>query len=94
MVARLRLFATVDFAADCGRIACPTLIVTGEPRLDRVVPVSSTLDYLRLIPASKHETIERTGHIGLITRPDRFADSVVRFSDANAHAHPSERRRA
>ena len=42
MAERIRLAQQTDFAADCSRIRVPTLILTGEEPLDRVVPVSST----------------------------------------------------
>ena len=66
-------------------ITAPTLIVTGEPGLDRVVPVASSLDYLDLIPGARHETLATTGHIGLLLRPDAFAAIV---SDFLARPHP------
>ena len=46
MAARVRLLETLDLAGDCARIATPTLIVTGAPSLDRVVPIESTRRYL------------------------------------------------
>lgn len=84
MAERVRFAARVDFAADCARIAAPTQIVTGDPGLDRVVDVDSTREYLRAIPGSRYDRIERTGHIGLVTRPERFADAVTRFVAARA----------
>jgi len=79
MARRARLIESTDIAADCGRIAAPTLIVTGEPRFDRVVPVENTLGYLRAIPGSQHVTIEGTGHLGSVTRAAKFADIVKAF---------------
>ena len=67
--------------ADCGCIQAPTLIVTGEPGLDRVVPVEVTRRYLDELRSAKHIVIERTGHNGLVTRPDAFADVLGRFVD-------------
>ncbi len=84
MAERVRCAGRVDFAADCARIAAPTQIVTGEPRLDRVVAVASTREYLRAIPGSRHDRIGRTGHMGLVTRPERFADVVTRFVESHA----------
>jgi pimeloyl-ACP methyl ester carboxylesterase len=54
--------------------------VTGEAALDRVVPVSSSLEYLRLIPGARHVRLARTGHLGLITRPDAYAELLTRFA--------------
>ena len=39
MAARVRLLQTLDLAGDCARITAPTLVVTGDSSLDRVVPV-------------------------------------------------------
>ena len=67
--------------ADCGGIAVPTLIVTGEPGLDRVVPVDVTRRYLDDLRSATHIVIKHTGHNGLVTRPDEFADVLGRFVD-------------
>ena len=79
MAERVRTADSVDFAADCARIAAPTQIVTGEPDLDRVVEVASTREYLRAIPGSRYDRLDRTGHLGLVTRAERFAEVVARF---------------
>jgi len=79
MAARVRAWTSADVAADCARIAAPTLLITGDPRLDRVVPWTSSREYLSLIRHAKHATLERTGHIGLITRPDAFARLIDAF---------------
>jgi pimeloyl-ACP methyl ester carboxylesterase len=79
MSERVRLRAGTNPLADCARVAAPTLVVTGEAGLDRVVPVAGTLDYLSAIRNARHVTIERTGHIGLVSRADRFAEVVGRF---------------
>jgi len=77
----LRALATTseNFVEDCGRIAAPTLVVTGERELDKVVPVDSTLEYVQRISGARAAVIERTGHLGLITRPDLFASIVADF---------------
>jgi len=69
-----------DIVADCQRVTAPTLIVTGEPALDRVVPVESTAGYARLIQGARTCVLERTGHLGTITRPSIFADMVNEFA--------------
>ena len=87
MAERVRLAAAVDLTADCARIQAPVQIVTGEVGLDRVVAVESTRSYLDAIPGARYDWIERTGHIGLVTRPDRFASVVAEFAhDAAATA--------
>jgi pimeloyl-ACP methyl ester carboxylesterase len=55
--------------------------VTGEPALDRVVPVDVTHEYLRMWPEARLATIAHTGHLGLITRPEEFARIVVPFAE-------------
>ena len=87
MADRVRLISTIDFEVDCRRVTAPTLVLTGEPGLDRVVPVGGTRSYADRIRGARHGTLERTGHIGLVTRPDRFADMVGRFV-AGAAARP------
>jgi pimeloyl-ACP methyl ester carboxylesterase len=64
---------------ECARIAAPTLLITGESDLDRVVPQSSTLEYLRLVPGARHVVLPHTGHVGLLTTPEAFAQIVGQF---------------
>jgi pimeloyl-ACP methyl ester carboxylesterase len=82
-----------DIAADCARITAPTLIVTGDSRLDRVVPVSSSLEYLTLIPGARHATLPGTGHVGLLAKPREFAALVDRFLGAAPSEDPDPRAR-
>lgn len=79
MARRVSLIAGVDLVAVTSGVQAPALIVTGEEQLDRVVPVRLTREYLRLCPDARVATIERTGHLGLITRPDAFAAAVTPF---------------
>jgi pimeloyl-ACP methyl ester carboxylesterase len=88
MAERVRLAATVDFVKDCSRIAAPTLVLTGEPELDRVVPVQSTREYATLIQGAETAELPRTGHIGVVTRPEAFAGIVVEFVDRRGRAEP------
>ena len=85
MAGRIREAAHINFEADCRRIAVPTLVLTGEPELDRVVPVESTRLYARLIPGAKYRTLPHTGHMGLLTQPSMFADVVSEFAHAHHH---------
>jgi pimeloyl-ACP methyl ester carboxylesterase len=71
----------------CDRITTPTLVITGEPHLDRVVSTSSTLEYLHLIPGARHVLLPRTGHVGLVTMPAAFAAVVGEFIDTLHDAH-------
>jgi pimeloyl-ACP methyl ester carboxylesterase len=85
MAARMRGAAAVDFCAACRQVQAPALIVSGEEGLDRVVPVSSTQSYERLLPRAEYRLLERTGHMGSLTQPDRFADIVTGFVHAHHH---------
>lgn len=60
-------------------VKAPTLVVTGEPALDRVLPVGVTRRYLDDIDSARHVVLEHTGHIGSVTRPDEFAAVVNNF---------------
>lgn len=82
MAARAALIAATDIAADAARVTAPTLIVTGERDLDRVVPVERTRMYVDLIRGARHVTLENTGHLGSITRPHEFASIVSEFTRA------------
>ena len=79
MAERMRLLRTVDLERDCQKIHSPTLIITGEPCLDHVVPVSSTQWYLKGIKHARSIIFERTGHIGVISQPNRFAKIIDSF---------------
>jgi len=75
----IREFLRYDMSEDCELIKAPTLIVTGESRLDRVVPVYETKRYLRMIRGSTHQILPNTGHLGSITKPYRFAEMAGQF---------------
>jgi pimeloyl-ACP methyl ester carboxylesterase len=79
MSRRARLVECQDFEADCMCVTAPTLIVTGERELDQVVPSDETMSYLHLIRGSRFQLFERTGHLGTVLAPDRFAAIVSRF---------------
>jgi len=79
MAAWVREWSTLDISADCRVIDAPTLVLTGEPRLDRVVPVSSSLEYMKLIAGARHVVLPETGHLGLILKPVEFAKLISDF---------------
>jgi 3-oxoadipate enol-lactonase len=87
MASRVTLQQQLDFAPDCARVEAPALIISGEPPLDRVVPVEVTRTYASRIAGARYAMIERTGHIGMLTRPDLFADLVGEF--VKQYAEPS-----
>lgn len=88
---RAMLADAEDFVPDCHQIRCPTLLVTGEPQLDRVVPVVQTLRYAELIEGARVARLDRTGHLGTVTRPERFAEVVRGFLEANEAVAPTSR---
>jgi pimeloyl-ACP methyl ester carboxylesterase len=69
----------MDVGPDCERITAPTLIVTGERGLDHVVPVDGSTAYVTRIRNAHAVVLERTGHLGTITRPEAFTDVVREF---------------
>jgi pimeloyl-ACP methyl ester carboxylesterase len=85
MASRVTWQQRMDFRPDCGNVKAPTLVISGEDGLDRVVPVTVTRAYASLIAGARYEVIERTGHIGLLTRPGRFASLVGDFVYANSY---------
>jgi pimeloyl-ACP methyl ester carboxylesterase len=62
-----------------GQVRVPTLVITGEPTLDHVVPVSERAEHLHLWPHAESVTLARTGYLDYVTRPDALSDHVVRF---------------
>jgi len=90
MARRVRLIESVDLRQEL-HVTKPTLVITGEPSLDRIVPVGTTREYLRLWPQASVATIARTGHLGLITRPAEFARLVVPFAEHAAEADTRRR---
>jgi 3-oxoadipate enol-lactonase len=76
---RAQLIESTDIAGDCRRIVSPTLVITGEQHLDNVVPVESTLSYLRAIPNARHAVLKGTGHVGSVTQAGVFAEAIRSF---------------
>ncbi|MGE5245262.1 MAG: alpha/beta fold hydrolase [Betaproteobacteria bacterium] len=79
MAGRARAVERSNRAEASARVTAPTLVVTGEPGLDHVVPVDGTSAYAHLIRGATYVTLPGTGHVGSITRPDEFADLVHGF---------------
>jgi pimeloyl-ACP methyl ester carboxylesterase len=78
-MARRIAWAKSHTFADPHRVTAPVLVVTGEPGLDRVVPVDITRRYLTEFTTAEHVVLERTGHLGLVTRPEAFAGVLEHF---------------
>jgi pimeloyl-ACP methyl ester carboxylesterase len=83
MARRISEAERLDFGCDCAKVQAPTLVITGEEDLDRVVPVGNTRTYASLIRDARYEVLPGTGHIGVLTQPDRFAELISGF----AYAH-------
>jgi pimeloyl-ACP methyl ester carboxylesterase len=75
----VREWLAYDISDECRRITAPTMLVTGEAHLDRTVPMAETREYLRLIAGARHNVLPDTGHVGLVTKPHRFAEMVGQF---------------
>ncbi len=75
----VREWQSRDLVVECAQVQAPTRVITGDPALDKVVRTTSTHDYLSLIPGATATTLDRTGHIGVVTRPAAFAALVEEF---------------
>jgi 3-oxoadipate enol-lactonase len=80
MARRLRWVEAHEFC-EPSRITAPVLVITGEDRLDRVVPTTQTREYVACLPQARHVTFMGTGHIGLVTKPEEFARIVADFAN-------------
>ena len=84
MAARMRLHPGVDLEADCARVRARALVISGAPELDHVVPAASTREFVTLIPGARYTMMDGTGHIGIVTQPDRFGEIVGEFVNASS----------
>ena len=81
MAQRVQLLESAKLDRELGTVSVPTLVVTGDSALDKVVPVRLTEEYMRMWPHAQRAMIPNTGHLGLITRPDVFSATVAAFVD-------------
>lgn len=79
MAERGALIQSTSRQQDCARVLAPTLVVAGEPSLDRIVPPEGTAAYVRMISGARSARIENSGHLGYITRPAAFHAIVAGF---------------
>jgi pimeloyl-ACP methyl ester carboxylesterase len=92
MARRVALIRDLQLRLELQAVDVPTLVVTGDASLDRVVPVRLTREYLDIWPHARHATIARTGHLGLITRAAEFAGVVAPFAaDSERTGDPRRR---
>jgi pimeloyl-ACP methyl ester carboxylesterase len=66
----LRSIGGYDTRHRLPEIEVPTLVVWGLD--DNIVPIEAAIGYNRLIPDSRLEIFERTGHVPQMERPERF----------------------
>jgi pimeloyl-ACP methyl ester carboxylesterase len=92
MARRIHMLTNLHLNDEATTVSVPTLLVTGEATLDRVVPPRVTHEYRQLWPHARVATIERTGHLGFITRPRAVADAIAPFVRETA-AQPDARQR-
>ena len=86
MASRAKLVQSDAAARDCASVAAPTLVITGEPHLDYVVPVDGSAEYERLIANARRAVLRETGHLGAMTRPREFADLIRAFANGDTGA--------
>jgi pimeloyl-ACP methyl ester carboxylesterase len=70
-----------DTRARLQEIEIPTMVVWGLN--DQIVPVEAALGYHRLIPDSRLEMFERTGHLPMLERPQRFNPLLEDFIESS-----------
>ena len=90
MARRVQLLDSVQLDRELRLVQVPTLVVTGEAALDNVVPVGLSEEYVHLWPHAERIIIPRTGHLGLITRPDMFSAAVGAFVDRHTRGAARE----
>jgi pimeloyl-ACP methyl ester carboxylesterase len=81
MANRARIISSPGRPDECAAVSAPTLVIHGEPRLDHVVNAEGTSEYAQLIRGAQAVTLENTGHLGWLTRPELFAATVKGFVD-------------
>jgi pimeloyl-ACP methyl ester carboxylesterase len=77
MARRVEMLTSARIAETVARVTVPVLVVTGEESLERVVPPHLTREYLSIWPHAQSATLARTGHLGLVTRPEDFATLIT-----------------
>jgi pimeloyl-ACP methyl ester carboxylesterase len=83
MARRIR-WAQAHAFADIVGVRAPVLVVTGEPGLDRVVPVEVSQRTVARVQSARHVVLPRTGHLGIVTRPEGFCRVVNDFVEGGA----------
>lgn len=76
---RAQMATAERFDLDCASIKAPTLVVTGEGDLDRVVRQAESIEYVSAIDGARFHLFDKTGHLGTISAPERFTTIVSNF---------------
>jgi 3-oxoadipate enol-lactonase len=84
MAGRMKLRPGVELRDDCAKVRARALVISGAPELDRVVPAASTRAFVQLFRDAEYMMMDRTGHIGCVTQPERFARIVGEFVNARS----------
>jgi 3-oxoadipate enol-lactonase len=67
--------------ADTSKIACPTLLVTGDE--DAIAPAQSVRQIAERIPGCRLEILRGCGHWTMLEKPDECNDLLRRFYETN-----------
>jgi pimeloyl-ACP methyl ester carboxylesterase len=82
----LEALADYPLEEELPNISCPTLIVWGAH--DQLVSVRDSKRLAELIPGSRREVFERTGHVAMLERPERFNELLRDFLSSEPSTNP------
>jgi 3-oxoadipate enol-lactonase len=66
--------AAMDLRDDLGRIAVPTLVISGED--DPATPVELQAEIAAAIPGARHEVIPSAAHLAAVEQPERASQLI------------------
>jgi pimeloyl-ACP methyl ester carboxylesterase len=78
---RLELLARVDLEPRVPEVGCPVLLLSGEDRLDRLMPRRSRASLESALRHAERAVVPGTGHHGFITAPAEARALVAAFLD-------------
>jgi pimeloyl-ACP methyl ester carboxylesterase len=70
-------YLTYDWADRLPEARCPTLVVWGDS--DALIPVRHSAEFARRIEGARVVTLEGTGHIPMVERPEAFNRALLDF---------------
>ncbi|MFB8003119.1 alpha/beta fold hydrolase [Nocardia sp. NPDC056000] len=77
----------IDDRADLPKVTIPALVIVG--RFDVICGPRWGRELAELIPDSSLVTLERSGHLGHLEEPERFADAVRDFALSAGRSEPA-----